>query len=111
MSFSEDKSDLECPICLGRFYDPVILNCGHTFDRSCIQLIIDSNKSSNNPQRSLKCPLCSLTFDAQTRLISNRSLTNIIKSESTFEWFLIDISSHQQRTNVLAFLKQVFNSR
>ena len=38
MSFLENVIDLECSLCLRRVYDPVILNCGHIFDRSCIQI-------------------------------------------------------------------------
>ena len=111
MAFSDDVTDLQCPICLGRFYDAVILNCGHTFDRSCVQKIIDVNKSSNHPLTLLRCPLCNCGFGPEKPLISNKSLTQLIKSEATFEWFLIDISSDQQRTNALTFLKQVFNKR
>jgi hypothetical protein len=111
MACSEDVTDLQCPVCLGRFYDPIILNCGHTFDRSCVQKIIDLNKSSNDRLTLLRCPLCNCAFDPKKPLISNKSLTKLIKSESTFEWFLIDISSDQQRTNVLTFLKHVFTKR
>jgi len=110
MYFSEETTDLRCSICLCRFYDPIILNCGHTFDRLCIQKMIDSNKSSR-PVRLIKCPLCSCTIDPGQPLISNKSLTNVIKCEPTFEWFLIDISSEQQKRNVLTFLKHVFNKR
>jgi len=111
MSFSDDVADSKCPICLSQFYDPIILNCGHTFDRLCVQKLIDSNSLSDNPLRSLRCPLCNHIFDPTKPLISNKSLTNIIKSESTFECFLIDISSNQEKTNVLTFLKHVFNKR
>ncbi|CAF0977671.1 unnamed protein product [Rotaria sordida] len=109
MSFSEDVIDLKCPLCFRRFYDPIILDCGHTFDRLCIQKRIDLNESFN-PKRSSQCPLCIFTFDSKNSLISNQSLNNIIKSEPTFEWFFIDIS-HKQNTDVLIFLKRVFDKR
>ena len=110
MSFSGDIIDLECPVCLHRFHDPIILNCGHTIDRSCIQKIIVSNQSSN-PTRQNKCPLCDCTFDPEKPLISNKSLTNLIKLDETFEWFFIDISSQQEAIHVLRFLKLVFDKR
>jgi hypothetical protein len=110
MSFTEENNDLQCSICLRRFHDPIILNCGHTFDRSCIQEMINSNQSFR-PIRPIKCPLCSYTFDPEKPLISNKSLSNINKCEPTFERFLIDISSEPQKTNVLTFLKRVFDRR
>ncbi|CAF4356856.1 unnamed protein product, partial [Rotaria sp. Silwood2] len=110
MSFSENVIDLKCPLCLCRFYDPIILDCGHTFDRSCIQKLIDLNKSFNSIQPS-RCPLCNFTFNPINPLISNKSLNNLIKCEPTYEWFLIDIMSHEQKINALTFLKRVFNKR
>jgi hypothetical protein len=110
MYFSEEINDVQCSICLRRFHDPIILNCGHTFDRSCIQEMINSNKSFR-PIRPIKCPLCSCAFDSEKPLISNKSLSHVIKCEPTFERFLIDISSEPQKTNVLKFLKRVFDRR
>jgi len=110
MSFSEDISGLECPVCLGRFYDPIILNCGHTVDRLCLQKMIDYNQSLN-PTEPIICPLCDCTIDPKNPLISNKSLTNLIKLEETYEWFFIDISSQQEKSNVLRFLKLVFDKR
>ncbi|CAF3704038.1 unnamed protein product [Rotaria sp. Silwood1] len=110
MSFSEDVIDLKCPLCLCRFYDPIILDCGHTFDRSCIQKMIDLNELFN-PTRPSRCPLCNFIFNPRNPLISNKSLNKLIKLDSTYEWFFIDIKSPEQKTNVLTFLKRVFNKR
>ncbi len=107
MSFTEKVTDEECSICLHRFHDPIILNCGHTFDRLCIEQMIDTNR----PSKPIKCPLCNQTFDPKKPLISNKSLSQAINCEPTFEWFLIDISSSKQRINVLTFLRCVFNKR
>lgn len=41
--------DLECSICLEIFQMPIVLICGHTFCRKCIEL---------QKQESNKCPQC-----------------------------------------------------
>jgi hypothetical protein len=41
--------DFECPICLEIFNMPIVLACGHTFCRSCIE---------QQKQNSNKCPSC-----------------------------------------------------
>jgi len=41
--------DLECPICLNLMKKPIVLVCGHTFCRDCIQ----KQKENSN-----KCPIC-----------------------------------------------------
>jgi hypothetical protein len=110
MSFSEEVNDLQCSICLRRFHDPIILNCGHTFDRSCLQDVIDSNRSFK-PPRPIQCPLCNHAFDPDKPFVPNKDVTKIIQCEPTYEWFLIDISSEEQKTNVLTFLKHVFHQR
>ncbi|XP_067104320.1 LON peptidase N-terminal domain and RING finger protein 1 [Osmerus mordax] len=42
-------SDLECPLCIRLFYEPVTTPCGHTFCKNCIERSLDHN---------LRCPLC-----------------------------------------------------
>jgi hypothetical protein len=107
MSFTKEVSNAKCSICLQRFHDPVILDCGHTFDRLCIEQLIDTH----NTATTIRCPLCNQTFNPKVPLISNKSLSQAIQCEPTFEWFLIDISSSEQKANVLIFLKGVFNQR
>ena len=41
--------DLDCSICLEVFKLPIVLSCGHTFCRNCIE---------NQKKNSSKCPLC-----------------------------------------------------
>ncbi|CAF1207287.1 unnamed protein product [Rotaria magnacalcarata] len=104
MAFSENIIDLKCPICLRRFHDPIILNCGHTFDRICIQ-------QSSRSIGSNRCPLCNSKFDPTNGLITDKSLINLIQYVPTFEYFLIDIKSQQQKNDVLTFLQRVFDKR
>uniref|UniRef100_A0A668UVS2 LON peptidase N-terminal domain and ring finger 3 n=1 Tax=Oreochromis aureus TaxID=47969 RepID=A0A668UVS2_OREAU len=44
-----DPADLECPLCMRLFYEPVTTPCGHTFCLQCLERCLDHNP---------KCPLC-----------------------------------------------------
>lgn len=110
MFFPENSVDLQCSICLRRFYEPIILDCRHTFDRLCIQNIIDSNRSFTR-LKPTRCPLCNYLINIEQPLTLNKSLSNLIQCEPTYEWFIIDISSRQEKENVLTFLKYVFDKR
>ncbi|CAF1055125.1 unnamed protein product [Didymodactylos carnosus] len=69
------SKDLECGICFELFRDPVLLPCGHSFDRKCITDYIRINR-----QPTVNCPKCRYLFDSHTILINNRSLLNIVRS-------------------------------
>ncbi|XP_078272285.1 zinc-binding protein A33-like [Rhinoraja longicauda] len=64
--------DATCPICLDFFTDPVILECGHNFCRSCITQSWD--KEGRN-----SCPECREEFADRT-LKGNRALANIAET-------------------------------
>ncbi|KAI4889208.1 hypothetical protein NFI96_005612 [Prochilodus magdalenae] len=51
LSLSPLHQDLSCPICLDIFTDPVILSCGHSFCRACLQ-----KSWTDNPRR--ECAVC-----------------------------------------------------
>ncbi|XP_078391369.1 zinc-binding protein A33-like [Cetorhinus maximus] len=61
--------DLYCSICLDFFTDPVILDCGHNFCRSCITQCWE--KKDINP-----CPECREVFP-EINLRVNRALANL----------------------------------
>uniref|UniRef100_A0A3Q0R7R7 LON peptidase N-terminal domain and ring finger 3 n=1 Tax=Amphilophus citrinellus TaxID=61819 RepID=A0A3Q0R7R7_AMPCI len=44
-----DPADLDCPLCMRLFYEPVTTPCGHTFCLQCLERCLDHNP---------KCPLC-----------------------------------------------------
>ncbi|CAF0734369.1 unnamed protein product [Adineta steineri] len=110
MSGSEEATDLDCPICLSRFNDPIILSCGHTMDRLCIQKLINYNRTLNRAGPS-RCPVCNWEFNPEKPLISNKSLSKFIESKPIYEWFLIDILCEKEGINAMKFLKLVFNKR
>ncbi|XP_041068287.1 zinc-binding protein A33-like [Carcharodon carcharias] len=58
-----------CPICLEFFTDPVILDCGHNFCRSCITQCWEKKEINS-------CPECSEEF-AERNLRVNRALAKL----------------------------------
>ncbi|XP_078075203.1 zinc-binding protein A33-like [Mustelus asterias] len=60
--------DTICPVCLDFFTDPVILDCGHNFCRSCITQCWEHKLNS--------CPECNEKFQARD-LKANRALANL----------------------------------
>ncbi|XP_032872597.1 E3 ubiquitin-protein ligase TRIM17-like [Amblyraja radiata] len=52
-----------CPICLEFFTDPVILECGHNFCRSCITRFWDREERNS-------CPECRAEFEEPTLRVS-----------------------------------------
>uniref|UniRef100_UPI00398F28C0 zinc-binding protein A33-like n=1 Tax=Pristiophorus japonicus TaxID=55135 RepID=UPI00398F28C0 len=65
-SFAEE---LNCPICLDFFTDPVILECGHNFCRSCITRCWAK-------KRRISCPECRAEF-SKRNLKANRALARL----------------------------------
>ncbi|XP_078272372.1 nuclear factor 7, brain-like [Rhinoraja longicauda] len=63
------RQELICPVCLDIFTDPVSLQCGHNFCRSCITQSWDKDGRNN-------CPVCRAEFADRT-LIGNWALSNL----------------------------------
>uniref|UniRef100_A0A4W3IWP2 RING-type E3 ubiquitin transferase n=1 Tax=Callorhinchus milii TaxID=7868 RepID=A0A4W3IWP2_CALMI len=61
--------ELICPLCLELFTDPVILECSHSFCRSCITRCWEKPGPSS-------CPMCQETF-LERNLRTNRALGNL----------------------------------
>uniref|UniRef100_A0A452HT20 Zinc finger protein RFP-like n=1 Tax=Gopherus agassizii TaxID=38772 RepID=A0A452HT20_9SAUR len=61
-----------CPICLGDFKDPVIIDCGHNFCRACIVQCWEGSGTAAS------CPQCRETVQ-QRNLRPNRQLANVLK--------------------------------
>ena len=64
----EPHENLQCPICVEFFRDPVTIPCGHSYCRSCVALLSDSNR---------KCPLDGKPF---TDYFPSVALKNIINN-------------------------------
>ncbi|XDV16699.1 hypothetical protein PO909_016294, partial [Leuciscus waleckii] len=63
--------DQSCPVCTELFTDPVLLSCGHSFCRQCINDHWTSSRSRN-------CPVCRQLSPQQP--VSNLSLRNTCES-------------------------------
>ncbi|XP_073697590.1 tripartite motif containing 35-1 [Garra rufa] len=65
------EADLSCPVCTDVFRDPVLLGCGHSFCRQCINDYWTSSSYRN-------CPVCRQASLQQP--VSNLSLRNTCES-------------------------------
>ncbi|XP_067865685.1 zinc-binding protein A33-like [Heterodontus francisci] len=86
-SWTEEAS---CSICLDFFTDPVILECGHNFCRSCITRCWRRKGKS-----SFSCPECRLEF-ADRNLRLNRALGNLAEKARQFKLQPQDLQSKPQ---------------
>uniref|UniRef100_A0A4W3H457 RING-type domain-containing protein n=1 Tax=Callorhinchus milii TaxID=7868 RepID=A0A4W3H457_CALMI len=68
--------ELICPVCLELFTDPVILDCSHSFCRSCITRCWEKPGPSS-------CPVCQETF-LERNLRTNRALGNLETERKDF---------------------------
>ncbi|KAA8647616.1 hypothetical protein EYZ11_003227 [Aspergillus tanneri] len=55
------ESQETCPVCLDVLEQPIITACGHSFDRGCIEQVIE---------RQHKCPMCRADIENTTTLVS-----------------------------------------
>ncbi|XP_016117516.1 tripartite motif-containing protein 35-like [Sinocyclocheilus grahami] len=75
------EDELSCPVCTELFRDPVLLSCGHSFCRQCINAHWTSSSSRN-------CPVCRQVSPQEP--VSNLSLRN------TCEAFLREKSTRKE---------------
>ncbi|XP_068121847.1 E3 ubiquitin/ISG15 ligase TRIM25-like [Hyperolius riggenbachi] len=76
MASTDLSQDLDCPVCLSIYTDPVILRCGHNFCRVCIDRVLDTQEGSGG----YSCPKCREGFMEQPTLQSNIALRKIAES-------------------------------
>uniref|UniRef100_A0A8C5PSU0 Uncharacterized protein n=1 Tax=Leptobrachium leishanense TaxID=445787 RepID=A0A8C5PSU0_9ANUR len=73
---SVDLTDeVTCSICLNIYTDPVTLPCGHSFCRTCIGAVLETQRG-----REYSCPECRETFNIKPDLKRNLRLNNIAES-------------------------------
>ncbi|XP_068107496.1 E3 ubiquitin-protein ligase TRIM39-like [Hyperolius riggenbachi] len=66
------SEELECPVCLDIYTDPVSLRCGHNFCRFCIDRVLDSQEGS----AGYSCPECRERYKDWPVLQRNIALRN-----------------------------------
>ncbi|XP_068121856.1 E3 ubiquitin-protein ligase TRIM11-like [Hyperolius riggenbachi] len=67
MASADLRKELECPVCLTIYTDPVILRCGHNFCQKCIDRVLDSQEEYDN----YFCPECREEFMERPTLQRN----------------------------------------
>ncbi|XP_068122640.1 E3 ubiquitin-protein ligase TRIM11-like [Hyperolius riggenbachi] len=76
MASADLSKELECPVCLNIYTDPVILKCGHNFCQKCI----DRELNTQKPSGRYSCPACKKQFPRRPALQKNAALKNIAES-------------------------------
>ncbi|XP_061475511.1 zinc finger protein RFP-like [Rhineura floridana] len=70
------RYEATCPVCLGYFASPVMLDCGHSFCQTCIVRCWEASGAD------ARCPECRRTVERNFK--PNRSLSNLVEILS--EW-------------------------
>uniref|UniRef100_A0A8C1M4Y3 RING-type domain-containing protein n=1 Tax=Cyprinus carpio TaxID=7962 RepID=A0A8C1M4Y3_CYPCA len=71
--FSQDE--LSCPVCLDLLKDPVSIQCGHSYCKSCITDCWDQE----DQMRVYSCPQCRQTFSPRPALARNTMLAELVE--------------------------------
>ncbi|XP_059381267.1 E3 ubiquitin/ISG15 ligase TRIM25-like [Carassius carassius] len=71
--FSQDE--LSCPVCLDLLKDPVTIQCGHSYCKSCITGCWDQE----DQKRVYSCPQCRQTFSPRPALARNTMLAELLE--------------------------------
>lgn len=81
------ENELSCPICMCLYKNPVILSCGHSFCKQCIQKVLNTQQQSG---AAYSCPMCKIQLGPILELQKNYQLCSIV------ETFLATNSKGQQ---------------
>ncbi|XP_068108958.1 E3 ubiquitin-protein ligase TRIM39-like [Hyperolius riggenbachi] len=73
MASADLSKELDCPICLEIYTDPVMLRCGHNYCRVCIDQVLESQEGS----AGYSCPECREKYKERPALHRNFALRNI----------------------------------
>ncbi|XP_059381262.1 tripartite motif-containing protein 16-like isoform X1 [Carassius carassius] len=71
--FSQDE--FMCPVCLDLLKDPVTIQCGHNYCKSCITDCWDQE----DQKRVYSCPQCRQTFSPRPALARNTMLAELVE--------------------------------
>uniref|UniRef100_A0A915EHE8 RING-type domain-containing protein n=1 Tax=Ditylenchus dipsaci TaxID=166011 RepID=A0A915EHE8_9BILA len=81
-----NSSPLHCPVCLLVFPSaPLVLPCGHTFCRKCIEKSMSSPHMRTSTQQFMECPLCREKVSIHFRRTRNFVVEDILSSIECYE--------------------------
>ncbi|KAJ8349926.1 hypothetical protein SKAU_G00250560 [Synaphobranchus kaupii] len=94
-----DSADMECPLCMRLFYEPVATPCGHTFCLKCLERCLDHNPT---------CPLCK---ESLSQYLATSVYNKTLLMEEVLQRYLSDELSdrkkiHEEELKELANLNQ-----
>ncbi|KAL0159713.1 hypothetical protein M9458_043438, partial [Cirrhinus mrigala] len=69
------QDEFLCPVCQDLLKDPVTIQCGHNYCKSCITGCWDQE----NEMRVYSCPQCKQTFSPRPALATNSMLTEVVE--------------------------------
>ncbi|XP_076137887.1 E3 ubiquitin-protein ligase TRIM50-like [Alosa pseudoharengus] len=72
-SMASLEDQLRCPVCLEVFTEPLMLECGHSYCRSCVRSM------DLDPLGQLQCPVCRCSVDGLSPPL-NHSLARLVES-------------------------------
>ncbi|XP_050986837.1 tripartite motif-containing protein 16-like [Labeo rohita] len=72
---SVNQKEFLCPVCLDLLKDPVTIQCGHSYCKSCITDCWDQE----DQMRVYSCPQCRQTFSPRPALARNTMLTEVVE--------------------------------
>ncbi|KAM4036346.1 E3 ubiquitin/ISG15 ligase TRIM25-like [Anomaloglossus baeobatrachus] len=76
MASADVRDELDCSICLSLYTDPVMLRCGHSFCRVCIDRVLDTQDESG----VYSCPDCREQFWVRPELMRCIAFCKMIKN-------------------------------
>ncbi|KAL0152352.1 hypothetical protein M9458_052075, partial [Cirrhinus mrigala] len=76
---SVDRNEFMCPVCLDLLKDPVTIQCGHSYCKSCITGCWDQE----DQMRVYSCPQCRQTFSPRPALATNTMLAEVVDKMKT----------------------------
>ncbi|XP_054980282.1 E3 ubiquitin-protein ligase TRIM38-like [Sorex araneus] len=75
------REEATCPICLELMTEPVMIDCGHIYCRSCILENLENQQQKSPSRRNFLCPICRAKFQRESIRPSKQleSIINTIK--------------------------------
>ncbi|XP_016099993.1 tripartite motif-containing protein 16-like [Sinocyclocheilus grahami] len=69
------QDEFSCTVCLDLLKDPVTIQCGHSYCKSCIE----GSWDHEDPKRVYSCPQCRQTFSPRPALATNTMLADLVE--------------------------------